>query len=111
VGAGAENLSTYTAPATIVDVRFPVTESALSSVKRRLQDIAAATRDVAKTPAPTVLADRSPTNNALQVVVKFSPGNADADVVKSEIIESAVAAPLAAESPQSCTPGHASDER
>ena len=91
-GQALKNLSTYTAPPSTVEIRFPVTEPSLPDSKRRIQEIVATTPGVAKTPAPSVLADRSPTDNILQVVVKVSPVDADADAVKSEIIEAVVTA-------------------
>jgi small conductance mechanosensitive channel len=91
-GAAIKNLSTYTTPASLVVVRFPVTEVELASAKKRIQEIMAFTSGVAATPAPLVLADRSPTDNSLQLVVKFSPGATDGDTVKSAIIEAVVAA-------------------
>jgi small conductance mechanosensitive channel len=90
-GSAIKNLSVYTAPASIVDVRFPITEAELVNAKRRIQEIVTVTPGIAAIPAPLVLADRSPTDNSLQLVVKFSPGTADGDTVKSAIIESVVA--------------------
>jgi small conductance mechanosensitive channel len=91
-GQPIKNLSTYTAPPTTVEVRFPVAEPALPEAKQTIQEIVGKTEGVAKTPAPLVLADRSPTDNSLQLVVKFSPRSADGGLEKSEIIEAVVAA-------------------
>jgi small conductance mechanosensitive channel len=91
-GQPIKNLSTYASPPATVEVRFPIAEPALASAKRKIQDIVQAAPGVAKTPLPTVLADRSPTDNSLQIVVKFSPSGADGDATKSEIIENVVSA-------------------
>ena len=91
-GQPIKNLSTYTAPPATVEVRFPVAEPALPEAKQLIQEIVGKTDGVKKTPAPTVLADGSPTDNSLQLVVKFSPRSADGGPEKSEIIEAVVAA-------------------
>ena len=91
-GQPIKNLSTYDAPPVLVEVRFPVAGAELAGAKRTVQGIVTAAPGVAQTPAPTVFADRSATDNSLQLVVKFSPRNADGDAAKSEVIEAVVAA-------------------
>jgi small conductance mechanosensitive channel len=88
-GQAIKNLSIYAAPAVTVEARFPVVDTSLSSSKRRLQGVVAALPAVAKTPAPLILADRSPTDNTLQLVVKFTPAG-DANAAKSDVIEAVV---------------------
>jgi small conductance mechanosensitive channel len=88
-GQAIKNLSIYAAPAVTVEARFPVVGTSLSRSKHRLQGVVAALPAVAKTPAPLILADRSPTDNTLQLVVKFTPAG-DANAAKSDVIEAVV---------------------
>lgn len=91
-GQALKNLTTYGGPAGTVEIRFPVPEAAkLNETRDKIRDVVAANTNIAKTPSPTVLFDRSPTDNTLQLVVKFLPSAGDADTVKSEVIEHAQA--------------------
>lgn len=91
-GQPIKNLSTYEAPPATMVVRFPVAEPALIETKRKIEALVGATPGVAAVPAPLVYADRSPTDNSLQIAVKFAPGTADADAARSRVIETVVAA-------------------
>jgi small conductance mechanosensitive channel len=91
-GQAIKNLSTYEAPPVTVAVRFPVSEAALAAAKTTIEGIVGKTPGVGETPAPVVYADRSPTDNSLQLIVKFAPRTADADAAKSAVIEAVVAA-------------------
>jgi small conductance mechanosensitive channel len=90
-GQALKNLSVYATPPAVIEIRFPIVDAALANARPRIQEIVMATPGVAKTPVPSVLADRSPTDNSLQLVVKFTPAGDDGAVVKSAIIELVVA--------------------
>jgi small conductance mechanosensitive channel len=87
-GQALKNLTTYGGPAGTVEIRFPVPDMAkLNETRDKVRDLVTANANIAKTPPPTVLFDRSPTDNTLQLVVKFLPSSGNADAIKSEVIE------------------------
>lgn len=87
-GQALKNLSTYPQPAVTTQLRIPVLDASdLGSARNKVQGIVSAIADVAKTPAPVVMFDRSATDNSLLFLVKFTTAAPDADVVKGEIIE------------------------
>lgn len=91
-GQALRNLTTYGGPAGTVEIRFPVPEATkLNETRDKIRSLVDTNANIAKTPPPTVLFDRSPTDNTLQLVVKFLPGSGNADAIKSDVIEHAQA--------------------
>jgi small conductance mechanosensitive channel len=92
-GQALKNLTTYGGPVGTVEIRFPLTETApLSDTRDKIRKLVDANANIAKTPPPTVLFDRSAADNTLLLVVKFLPSAGNADTIKSEVIEQAQAA-------------------
>jgi small conductance mechanosensitive channel len=86
-GQPLKNLSTYTAPTAMAELRLPVPESAqLAPLRDRVAAIVTSNPGVLKDPAPSVLVDRAASDAALQIVVSFAAGG-DAAVVKSDLIK------------------------
>ncbi|HWA80536.1 MAG TPA: mechanosensitive ion channel domain-containing protein [Acetobacteraceae bacterium] len=86
-GQALRNFSTYPALPHTASVRFPIAETAkLDSVTKTIQSIVNAAPRVLKDPAPTVLLDRSGTDNALGVTVTFACDIDDTALVQSDLI-------------------------
>lgn len=88
-GQPLRNFSVYPQPAATAQVRFRLPEVAPTAARERIEAIVQANPKVLKDPQPSVLLDRSATDNALEYVVTFAPdgGGGNAAAVKSEIIE------------------------
>jgi small conductance mechanosensitive channel len=86
-GQPLKNLSTYEAPVATTELRIPVAEpGAVGALLEEVAAIVSASPAVEKSPAPSVLLDRSPADNGLQLVVTFAP-HGDAAVARSELIQ------------------------
>jgi small conductance mechanosensitive channel len=103
-GQPLRNFSVYPQPAATAQVRFRLPGMEPSIARDRITAILDADPGVLKDPPPSVLLDRNPTDNALEIVVSFAPlgGGGNAASAKSEIIEAvydAVEAPPAQAQP------------
>jgi len=86
-GQPIKNMTTYTAPVPIAQLRVPVpTGWGLNEACARIKEIVTATAKVLATPAPSALLDRGGTDNAIQVVITFAPDGDTAGVIKNDIL-------------------------
>lgn len=88
-GQPIRNMSTYMAmaPVPTAQLRVPVPSGwGLGDACARIRDIVTATPRVLATPAPSVLLDRGGTDNAIQIVITFTPDGDTASVVKNDIL-------------------------
>jgi small conductance mechanosensitive channel len=84
-GSAIKNLSVYTAPNAAVELRFPAPPPAqLNSAVAAIQAIVTGHEGLT---APSVLLDRAGADNALQIVVTFTPTGSNAAVLRSDIIQ------------------------
>lgn len=89
-GQPLRNFSIYPAPPHKGEVRFRVAEEVdLNAAVETLRDMVVAHPLVLADPAPSVLLDRSATDNALEIVVAFATCDDVIAVVKSELINEA----------------------
>jgi small conductance mechanosensitive channel len=88
-GSAIKNLSTYTPPVAAIELRIPAPPPAqLNAALAAIQTILTTDQDIAKDPAPSVLLDRSPTDNTLQIIANFTPAaTANAAQLRSFIIK------------------------
>lgn len=88
-GAQVRNYSTYTQPTPTAQVRFRIPDAEPAVARQKIEDLVKASPNVLPAPAPSVVLDRSATDNVLEFVATFAPsGGADAAAgVKSEIIQ------------------------
>jgi small conductance mechanosensitive channel len=86
-GQALRNFSVYPAPPHTAEVRFPVPETAdLGAATETILTIVKAAPRVLKDPPPSVLLDRSGTDNALGITVTFACSVDDTAQVKSDLI-------------------------
>lgn len=86
-GQAVRNFSVYTPLPHTADVRIPVPETTdLGVVTEKVLEIAKATPRVQQDPPPSVLLDRSGTDNALGIVVTLACSADDTALVKSDLI-------------------------
>jgi small conductance mechanosensitive channel len=87
-GSAIKNFSTYTPPVAAIELRFPAPPPAqLNAALATIQTIITTDQNIASDPAPTILLDRSPTDNALQIVTTFTPTTANTAQLRSDIIK------------------------
>ncbi len=86
-GQALRNFSVYPPLPHTASVRIPIAETAaLDPVTKTIQSIVSATPRVLRDPPPTVLLDRSGTDNALGVTVTFACTIDDTALVQSDLI-------------------------
>jgi small conductance mechanosensitive channel len=87
-GQPLRNFSFYPTPPHAGEARFRIPETTkLDWVLAKVEAIVVAHPGVLKDPAPTVLFDRTPTENALEIVVTFSTLEGATAAVKSDLIK------------------------
>jgi small conductance mechanosensitive channel len=86
-GQALRNFSVYPAFPHTANVRFPISEATeLGPTTEKILSIVNATPRVLKEPPPTVLLDRSGTDNALGITVTFACSADDTALVQSDLI-------------------------
>jgi small conductance mechanosensitive channel len=85
-GQPLRNFSTYPPAVAMAEVRFRLPGADPTEAQARIAAIAAASPALRKTPAPTVLLDRNPTDNALEIAVSFAPAGDSPAAAKSTLI-------------------------
>ena len=89
-GQPLRNFSIYPAPPHAGELRFQISEDTeLDPTIEKMRGLVKADPRVLTDPAPSVLLDHSPAENALEVVVAFATGDDVAPVVKSDLIKAA----------------------
>jgi small conductance mechanosensitive channel len=92
-GQPLRNFSIYPAPPHAGEVRFRIAEGTeFEPVMEKIRAIGGAHPRVLADPAPTVLLDRSATENALEIVVVFSTAEDETAAVRSDLIKAVHAA-------------------
>jgi small-conductance mechanosensitive channel len=88
-GQALRNFSHYPSPVRAGEARFRVAETIdLEAALARVLAIAQAHDQVLKAPAPSVMADRTTADNALEIVLAFSTADGETAKVRSDLIRS-----------------------
>jgi small conductance mechanosensitive channel len=87
-GQPLRNFSIYPRPPTTAEVRFQLPDVDAAVARERIEAIVQSLPGVRSDPLPTVLMDRNATNNAVEIVVTFTPADGSTIApVKSDIVQ------------------------